>query len=212
MFEKLLAKRHIQNLDLSSVRENAITKLSWSPEKAERVETSYKRFLYALAHKEENDLLSPPSQEVDDFWHQHILDTRKYGEDCDRVFGHYIHHTPRLSPEDQRKADARREQVYRDYEIDAISFATPNPRRAVDDDGGFDGDFGGGDDDGKYTSGHHAHGHDSGGHAGHGSHGGDHGDGGGHGDSGGDSGGDGGGGGDGGSGCGSGCGGGCGGG
>lgn len=207
MFEKLLAKRHIQNLDLSSVRENAITKLSWSPEKAERVETSYKRFLYALAHKEENDLLSPPSQEVDDFWHQHILDTRKYGEDCDRVFGHYIHHTPRLSPEDQRKADARREQVYRDYDIDAISFATPNPQRAVDDDGGFDGG-----DDGKYTSGHHAHGHDSGGHAGHGSHGGDHGDGGGHGDSGGDSGGDGGGGGDGGSGCGSGCGGGCGGG
>ena len=210
MLERLLAKRHIQNLDLSSVRANAVTKLGWSPEKSERVETSYKRFLYALAHKEENDLLSPPSQEVDDFWHQHILDTRKYGEDCHKVFGHYIHHTPRLSPEDQRRADARREQVYRDYGIDAISFATHNPRRSVDADGGFDADFGGDDGSSKYTSGHHAHGHDSVGHSGHG--GGDHGDGGGHGDSGGDSGGGDGGGGDGGSGCGSGCGGGCGGG
>ncbi len=55
MFEKLLAKRHIQNLDLSSVRANAMAKLGWSSEKAQRVENSYKRFLYALAHKEEND-------------------------------------------------------------------------------------------------------------------------------------------------------------
>src|SRR6476619_4686246 len=168
MFEKLLAKRHIQNLDLSSVRANAMTKLGWSSEKAQRVENSYRRFLYALAHKEENDLLSPPSQEVDDFWHQHILDTRKYREDCNTVFGHYIDHTPRLLPEDQRRAHARREQVYRDYDIDAISFAAPNPRRSRDDDGGFDGDFAGGDDGGSYSSGHHAHGHDSGGHSGHG--------------------------------------------
>src|SRR5690349_13523686 len=137
MFEKLLAKQHIQNLDLGSVRANAMTKLGWSSEKAQRVENSYRRFLYALAHKKENDLLSPPSQEVDDFWHQHILDTRKYREDCNTVFGHYIDHTPRLLPEDQRRADARREQVYRDYDIDAISFATPNPRRSRDDDGGY---------------------------------------------------------------------------
>ncbi len=208
MFEKLLAKRHIQNLDLSSVRANAMAKLGWSSEKAQRVENSYKRFLYALAHKEENELLSPPSQEVDDFWHQHILDTRKYREDCNTVFGHYIDHTPRLSPEDQRRADASREQVYRDYDIDAISLATPNPRRSHDDDGGFDGGFASCGGSGSYSSGHHAHGHDSVGHAGA-----DHGDGGGHADSGcdsssGDSGG-----GDGGSGCGgSGCGGGCGGG
>ncbi|HET8887349.1 MAG TPA: hypothetical protein VFQ41_00495 [Candidatus Angelobacter sp.] len=211
MFEKLLAKRHIQNLDLSSVRANAMTKLGWSSEKAQRVENSYKHFLYALAHKEENDLLSPPSQEVDDFWHQHILDTRKYREDCNTVFGHYIDHTPRLSPEDQRRADARREQVYRDYDIDAISLATPNPRRSRDDDGGFDGDFDGCGGSSSHSSGHHAHGHDSGAHSGHA--GADHGDGGGHADSGGDSGGADAGGGDGGSGCGgSGCGGGCGGG
>ena len=211
MFEKLLAKRHIQNLDLGSVRANAMAKLGWSSEKAQRVENSYRRFLYALAHKEENDLLSPPSQEVDDFWHQHILDTRKYREDCNTVFGHYIDHTPRLLPEDQRRADARRAQVYRDYDIDAISFATPNPRRSGDDDGGFDGGSAGCGGGRSYSSGHHAHGHDSGGHGGHA--GADHGDGGGHGDSGGDSGAADGGGGDGGSGCGgSGCGGGCGGG
>ena len=35
-----------------------------------------------------------PSKEVDGFWHQHILDTRKYAEDCDTLFGFFLHHFP----------------------------------------------------------------------------------------------------------------------
>ena len=31
---------------------------------------------------------------MDKFWHAHILDTRKYIEDCERVFGCYLHHFP----------------------------------------------------------------------------------------------------------------------
>ncbi len=31
---------------------------------------------------------------VDKFWHQHILDTRKYAEDCERIFGFFFHHFP----------------------------------------------------------------------------------------------------------------------
>jgi len=31
---------------------------------------------------------------VDAFWDQHILDTRKYAEDCAAAFGHFLHHYP----------------------------------------------------------------------------------------------------------------------
>jgi hypothetical protein len=27
-------------------------------------------------------------------WHFHILDTRAYHQDCESVFGHYLHHFP----------------------------------------------------------------------------------------------------------------------
>jgi hypothetical protein len=31
---------------------------------------------------------------VDKFWHGHILDTLKYAEDCDVIFGRFLHHFP----------------------------------------------------------------------------------------------------------------------
>jgi hypothetical protein len=67
MLEKLLAKRHISQLDLTSVRLKVCEKLGWSMEKAVQVELEYKRFLYALAHKRPEDMLSPPSIDVDEF-------------------------------------------------------------------------------------------------------------------------------------------------
>src|SRR4029077_20001089 len=35
-----------------------------------------------------------PCKPVDNFWHGHILDTHMYAEDCDRVFGRFLHHFP----------------------------------------------------------------------------------------------------------------------
>jgi hypothetical protein len=175
MLEKLLAKRHIRNLDLSSLRAKLMETQGWSSEHAEEVEGGYKRFLYALAHKEPEDMLSPPSQEIDEFWHQHILDTRKYREDCNAVFGHYIDHTPGLAPGPQRRADMRRAQIYDDYDIDSIDFSSDDSRNHSS---GF---FAGGDSGHSHSS-HGDHGCSDAGSA----HGGD----GGHGcDSGGDGGG-----------------------
>jgi hypothetical protein len=220
MLEKLFAKRHIEKLDLGPVRAKAVEKLGWSQDQAARVEGDYKRFLYALAHRREGEILSPPSQEVDEFWHQHILNTKKYREDCQTVFGHYVDHTPGLDAERQRKADERRRQVYAQYNIDDISFVSfdSGDSRRSRHGGGFDGGgCSGSGDSGHSHSSHGAHGHhdagsthggDSSAHeSGHaGDSGGHGGDAGGHG---GDSGGSGdGGGSDGGGGCGGGCGGG----
>jgi hypothetical protein len=39
---------------------------------------------------------------LDDLWHEHILDTQKYKEDCESVFGKFIHHNPHV-PKGTRK-------------------------------------------------------------------------------------------------------------
>lgn len=35
-----------------------------------------------------------PDPVVDIVWHTHILFTQKYHEDCETIFGHYLHHEP----------------------------------------------------------------------------------------------------------------------
>jgi len=64
----------------------------WSREYVDRMELAYKRFLTLLATYPEETLA--PSKDVDKFWHGHILDTLKYAEDCDKVFGYFLHHFP----------------------------------------------------------------------------------------------------------------------
>src|SRR5437879_2492928 len=64
----------------------------WSREYADRMELAYKRLLTLLATHPEETLA--PSKDVDKFWHGHILDTLKYAEDCDKVFGCFLHHFP----------------------------------------------------------------------------------------------------------------------
>lgn len=64
----------------------------WSQEQADAAEASYKRFLIvSLKHPEAKVV---PDTDTDDFWHQHILDTRRYPEDCQAIFGYFFHHDP----------------------------------------------------------------------------------------------------------------------
>jgi hypothetical protein len=35
-----------------------------------------------------------PNEIIDGFWHAHILDTAKYAEDCNYLFGAFLHHYP----------------------------------------------------------------------------------------------------------------------
>jgi hypothetical protein len=50
----------------------------------------YLEFLYLVDRHP--DLRLVPTVEVDQVWHHHILDTRKYAEDCQILFGRFIHH------------------------------------------------------------------------------------------------------------------------
>jgi len=88
-------KSAIEALDLEMIKlklMDAEEGLGWSREYLDQVEAAYKRYLF-LAFKHEGQPIVPLA-DVDKFWHQHILDTRKYANDCQRIFGHFFHHYP----------------------------------------------------------------------------------------------------------------------
>jgi hypothetical protein len=64
----------------------------WSRQYVEKMAIAYKRFLTLLVTHPESTVA--PSKDIDKFWHGHILDTMKYAEDCERVFGYFLHHFP----------------------------------------------------------------------------------------------------------------------
>lgn len=72
---------------------------TWTDETLADAEQKYRRFLVL-------NLLHPHTtlsvdQALDDYWHQHILDTRKYAADCALVFGYFLHHDPYFGLDEQ---------------------------------------------------------------------------------------------------------------
>jgi len=55
-------------------------------------EGEYRKFLALHLANPGMDIV--PCKLVDEFWHQHILDTRAYHDDCHAIFGEYLHHFP----------------------------------------------------------------------------------------------------------------------
>jgi hypothetical protein len=63
----------------------------WTREQADHIEAQYRQFLKLSALQNSSVV---PTKVIDTFWHAHILDTHKYAEDCDHVFGYFLHHFP----------------------------------------------------------------------------------------------------------------------
>jgi hypothetical protein len=89
----------INALDLESVKVRAMDPElgeGWTREHAEGIERGYRTYLTMLAKYPDHaeDILL--SKDVDEFWHTHILQTIKYTEDCEAVFGKYLHHAPHI--------------------------------------------------------------------------------------------------------------------
>jgi hypothetical protein len=132
----------IAALDLDPIKVKLMHEQSgegWTRAKADAVEFEYRRFLY-LMKKFPHDQ-SAPLFDVDIFWHYHILDTMKYMEDCQAVFGHYLHHFPYLGlrGEDDEalheRAGARMKELYEEtFGKDSFSQAASQisgPREGV---------------------------------------------------------------------------------
>ena len=64
----------------------------WQTTDALRALKHYKNFLWL--HKLHPNMTFVPSKEIDECWHNHILHTERYTEDCEHIFGRYLHHAP----------------------------------------------------------------------------------------------------------------------
>ncbi len=113
----------IEALDFSAIRRKLTHPTrgeGWSNAKAEAVEIDYKRFL--CVHLSFPGEPAVPTVEVDTFWHHHILDTMQYAADCERAFGHFLHHCPSLDLPDSDQSGREREAVRRTRELYAACF------------------------------------------------------------------------------------------
>lgn len=85
----------IAAIDLSMVKmkmKDAAEGVGWSVQQCESAEVEYKRFLHLnLIHPKASIV---PNKIMDTMWHYHILDTRAYHKDSEKVFGGYFHHYP----------------------------------------------------------------------------------------------------------------------
>ena len=93
----------IADMDLSPVVTQLVTYLGWSAERAAAAEQRYRRFFYLKATLPEGN--ASPTTEIDEFWHQHILNTRRYASDSQRIYDRFIHHSRPREPSRRRSSN-----------------------------------------------------------------------------------------------------------
>ena len=107
--------------------------VGWNQNQLEDAELEYKRYL-ALCRKYPAPAHSiVPNKVMDMMWHYHILDTRAYCADSDRVFGGYFHHFPYFGlrgEEDEKNLIASFQTTKRFYEE---TFGEPMARDEAND-------------------------------------------------------------------------------
>jgi hypothetical protein len=90
-------------LDLEPIKFKLFKENGYARDDIDTLDKWYRRFLF-LTFKYRNRPIVV-SEAIDAFWHHHILDTRKYAEDCEAAFGEFLHHFPYFGlrgDEDQR--------------------------------------------------------------------------------------------------------------
>jgi hypothetical protein len=113
-------------LDLRSVRmklADAEEGIGYSEDALDLREGEYRKFL--ALHLASPDAEIAPCKMVDEFWHQHILDTHAYHEDCDTIFGGYLHHFPYFGMRGEADAQALVDAYAATLEHYRASFGEP---------------------------------------------------------------------------------------
>lgn len=87
------ARQAINELDLNNVIKRLTKKDAWKSKRAQAAVIQYRNYLWLLK-KYGSDHHLPPSKDIDEVWHSHILHTRQYQQDCHTIFGSYLHHEP----------------------------------------------------------------------------------------------------------------------
>ena len=75
---------------MEPIIKQVINTYGWAPEYAKAVAFEYARFIVL---RNGNPKLSP-SDDIDKFWHQHMLNTKNYYDYCNKYFARLVHHNP----------------------------------------------------------------------------------------------------------------------
>jgi len=88
------ARAYIYSIDFSMIVHKMVKYDKWLREDADKTCQLYRNFLFLKKKYQDTQIKVPPSLDIDEFWHYHILDTEKYHRDCQAIFGYYLHHHP----------------------------------------------------------------------------------------------------------------------
>ena len=119
--QRNLLREQIETLDLDPIKIKIMDENEgggWTRRQVDTVEREYKRFLFLVGKFPTLPIV--PTKTVDTMWHYHILDTRKYAEDCERIFGRFVHHFPYFGMRDE--SDAR--ELQEAYKMSAGLYET----------------------------------------------------------------------------------------
>lgn len=90
-------RQTVLSLDLSQVFARLVNIEGWKKREAEEAITQYRNYLFLRKKYPHNTL--PPSRDIDEVWHAHILHTKEYRQFCASFFGGYLDHDPHLTEE-----------------------------------------------------------------------------------------------------------------
>ena len=114
-----LAKRKIQELDLSFIERRLVEIEGCNSAYAREAVDSYRQLLTLQVGYPDRRLAPPVA--ADRALHAHILHTRRYANDMQAIFGRFLHHDPEESSEEAR---AFTRQAFRDeFGVNIDAFA-----------------------------------------------------------------------------------------
>ncbi len=109
----------IQSLDLNRIKWKLMdSNEDWTQELCDFAEVEYKKYLTLVKLFPEQDIV--PNKIMDKFWHQHILDTKAYAEDCNKIFGYFVHHYPYFGMYGEKD----KENLYNAFEKTKVLYKT----------------------------------------------------------------------------------------
>jgi hypothetical protein len=75
----------------------------WDEQRVERALHEYRQFLALMLWHPEALLV--PSEDIDEVWHAHVLNTARYQADCETIFGRFQHHFPTFGQSEDVQAE-----------------------------------------------------------------------------------------------------------
>ena len=85
-------KRYIEAMDFRAIIRKLMEEKKWSKQQALTACEQYKNFVFLVRKYEATYSNLPPSNDIDEVWHRHILETVNYAKDCQVIFGKFLHH------------------------------------------------------------------------------------------------------------------------